>query len=67
MRKVIRKAIRWDCEKCHCGVFASAIDVDHIVPLAHGGEDIDSNIQALCRACHKLKTRSDFSFAKPPF
>jgi 5-methylcytosine-specific restriction protein A len=48
-------------------VLASALDVDHIRPIAHGGEDVDENVQALCRPCHKLKTRTDFGFANTPF
>jgi 5-methylcytosine-specific restriction protein A len=67
MRKLIRRAGAAECQKCACRVLASAIDVDHVIPLARGGQDVDSNIQALCRPCHKLKTRSDFNFAKPPF
>ncbi|MEU5031945.1 MULTISPECIES: HNH endonuclease [Streptomyces] len=29
-------------------------------PLALGGEDIDENVQPLCKSCHNLKTREDF-------
>ena len=32
---------------------------DHIKPLALGGKDIVSNIQALCANCHQKKTRKD--------
>lgn len=32
---------------------------DHIKPLALGGKDIRSNIQALCANCHQEKTRED--------
>ncbi|MFF0440158.1 HNH endonuclease [Kitasatospora sp. NPDC004614] len=34
--------------------------MDHITPLALGGEDIDENVQPLCRPCHKAKTCEDF-------
>jgi 5-methylcytosine-specific restriction protein A len=67
MRKAIREAGWAQCAKCPCRVLPSAADVDHVVPLALGGEDIDSNVQILCRPCHKLKTRSDFNFSAPPF
>jgi 5-methylcytosine-specific restriction protein A len=43
------------------------VDIDHIVPLAKGGEDIESNVQVLCKACHKAKTREDFDRKRPPF
>lgn len=32
---------------------------DHIKPLALGGRDTISNIQALCANCHQKKTRED--------
>lgn len=31
------------------------LTIDHIVPLAKGGEDKLENLQILCSACHKLK------------
>ncbi|MGW2425052.1 HNH endonuclease [Streptomyces sp. NPDC001709] len=39
---------------------APALDVDHVRPLSLGGEDIDSNVQVLCRGCHQLKTSTEF-------
>jgi 5-methylcytosine-specific restriction endonuclease McrA len=34
--------------------------VDHIVPLAIGGEKLDPrNLQTLCRTCHRQKTEED--------
>ncbi len=31
-------------------------EVDHIVPLADGGSNETSNLQALCLMCHRVKT-----------
>ena len=31
-------------------------DIDHIIPLAMSGEDSPSNLQVLCKICHKYKT-----------
>lgn len=45
-----------------CGRVSEAMDVDHIVPLAHGGRDDDANLQLLCRGpglCHERKTATD--------
>lgn len=36
-----------------------ATDVDHIVSRAQGGSEDDSNLQSLCRPCHKAKTAKE--------
>ena len=41
-----------------CGEAAS--EVDHIVPLAQGGREMDwTNVQPLCGACHAAKTAAE--------
>ncbi|MFF4329712.1 HNH endonuclease [Streptomyces sp. NPDC001591] len=67
MRKAVRKAGQCACARCGLTFLASAIDVDHVVPLALGGEDVASNVQPLCKACHKAKTREDFGHKTLPF
>ncbi|MFI9206203.1 HNH endonuclease [Streptomyces sp. NPDC053048] len=67
LRKALRKAGRGVCASCGLSFLASAIDVDHITPLAKGGEDVAANVQYLCKPCHKAKTRKDFGFTSPPF
>jgi 5-methylcytosine-specific restriction enzyme A len=42
------------CERA--GITTPATDVDHIVPRRAGGSDEESNLQALCHACHSAKT-----------
>lgn len=43
------------CETEGCGQMAS--EVDHIVPMAQGGQRLDmENLQALCKPCHSRKT-----------
>ncbi|MEU3568652.1 HNH endonuclease [Kitasatospora sp. NPDC036755] len=36
-------------------------------PLALGGQDVDDNVQVLCKSCHRAKTRRDFGHQRPPF
>ena len=35
------------------------IDIDHILPLAFGGTNNISNLQPLCKICHKEKTKNE--------
>ncbi|WP_217226809.1 HNH endonuclease [Streptomyces anulatus] len=49
------------CARCGSLVLADVVDVDHTQPLALGGEDTDTNVQPLCRDCHRIKTGGDFS------
>lgn len=42
------------CERM--GRATPATDVDHIVARRAGGSDEESNLQALCHACHSAKT-----------
>jgi len=44
----------YTCRKC--GHVSSRLEVDHIVPLHLGGVESDSNRQALCKRCHKIKS-----------
>ncbi|MDV2299612.1 HNH endonuclease [Vibrio cholerae] len=48
------------CQEClKNGVITAATDVDHIINKACGGTDAESNLQSLCKPCHKEKTRSE--------
>nr|WP_281257865.1 HNH endonuclease signature motif containing protein [Streptomyces uncialis] len=53
------------CAICRGTFLPSQVDIDHIRPLALGGEDVASNVQVLCKSCHKTKTAVDFG--KRPF
>jgi 5-methylcytosine-specific restriction protein A len=44
------------CAHCHVAV---ATIRDHVVPLAEGGSEIESNVQALCHECHDRKTQDE--------
>ena len=49
------------CRSCELfGTIELACEVDHIKPLAKGGEPADvNNLQSLCRPCHVRKTAND--------
>jgi 5-methylcytosine-specific restriction endonuclease McrA len=42
-----------DCQE------AVGLEIDHVIPLEIGGRDLDENLQPLCGAHHKAKTRLD--------
>jgi len=45
------------CEYCHApeAVFNLPLEVEHIVPIARGGEDTAANWALACRACNLYK------------
>jgi 5-methylcytosine-specific restriction protein A len=49
------------CRHCKAmGIVVLATDVDHIVPIAQGGAELDqANLQSLCHECHSRKTISE--------
>jgi 5-methylcytosine-specific restriction protein A len=48
------------CEECkRQGRVTAATQRDHIVPLAEGGADDETNEQALCDDCHKVKSLAE--------
>lgn len=48
------------CVLCRAaGRYTAATIRDHVVPLAEGGPDDDSNVQALCVDCSDAKTRRE--------
>lgn len=47
---------------CLCGAIFGARckpEFDHIIALINGGENRQSNIEALCKSCHAIKTGAD--------
>lgn len=48
------------CRHCKAkGIYRIADEVDHIIPLALGGDDSDANTQPLCFECHAVKSALD--------
>lgn len=54
LRRAVLARQPW-CARCG----ALATEVDHVVPRRAGGPDHPSNLQALCRRCHRRKTIED--------
>lgn len=48
---------KYSCQQC--GHIGTDLEVDHIVNIAQGGTDDDSNLQSLCVPCHKAKTATE--------
>ncbi|WP_354398290.1 HNH endonuclease signature motif containing protein [Variovorax sp. OAS795] len=42
----------------------AAEQVDHILSLAEGGKDDESNLQSLCIPCHEAKTKAESARAR---
>ena len=70
MRKTISTKRRVELFKAHdgvchiCGLKIQAgegWDVEHIIPLAMGGDDDEPNWAPAHRKCHSAKSRADFS------
>ena len=46
------------CQSCQSKIHpGQRWELDHIIPLALGGEDKTENLQLLCRICHAYKTK----------
>ena len=60
LRKLRLKRTNGLCEMCLPRLTPAAV-VDHIKPLALGGEDIDSNTRNLCEPCHAKVTAEQFN------
>lgn len=55
------------CVMCEAaGRSTLAEELDHIVPLMAGGEDVPENRQGLCKPCHETKTRRDMGWKDKP-
>ena len=45
------------CVLCRAeGRTVEAVEVDHIIPIKHGGTDDRQNLRGLCRPCHDAVT-----------
>jgi DNA replication protein DnaC len=44
---------------CPCKLNLKSLSIDHILPLSAGGTNDATNLQALCKPCHFVKTKSE--------
>lgn len=62
-RRIRQRVLERDkglCQPCLSqGKYTPAVEVDHIVNIASGGTDSDTNLQAICDPCHKAKTQTE--------
>src|SRR5512143_427357 len=47
------------CAQCFQQLTVKGMEIDHEIALINGGEHRESNLVALCKVCHKYKTRLD--------
>jgi len=43
------------CACCRCDLTKAVVNLDHVMPLALGGEHADKNMQLLCKTCNNQK------------
>lgn len=56
-RDEIFKRDKYTCQVC--GRVGGELELDHILNVARGGTDDDSNLQTICTVCHKPKTHAE--------
>lgn len=45
----------WQCVYCGCKLDISTVEVDHVIPISHGGNNYISNIVPACKSCNSAK------------
>ena len=61
-RAIIMLRDNWLCKNhLRQGKLVKATAVDHIIPKCNGGTDDEENLEAICDACHAIKTRRESS------
>lgn len=57
-----QEVLERDSHRCvSCGDAEEKLEVDHITPVAEGGDGSLANLQTLCRGCHLQKTYGESS------
>lgn len=62
LRILVLQRDHYICQADGCGrPVGKSGHIDHITPLAQGGDNTMQNLQTLCHGCHNRKTASDGS------
>ena len=65
-RRLRLAVFKRDGYRCRACGKSGKLECDHVVPLAHGGDKWEeSNLQAICRACHLTKSRIEKGVKEP--
>jgi 5-methylcytosine-specific restriction endonuclease McrA len=56
VRKYVFERDKYQCQSCGQTAKETDLSIDHIIPLARGGQNDISNLQTLCRTCNLGKT-----------
>ena len=64
-RATVKRIMARDGYTCACG--RPATEIDHVRNLAAGGTNDDSNLRAICRDCHKIKTDAEAARGRAAF
>lgn len=55
-RRIRARVFARDGERCaYCGKHEGPWEIDHVMPLRHGGTDDLSNLRVSCRRCNQVK------------
>jgi 5-methylcytosine-specific restriction endonuclease McrA len=55
VRKYVFERDRYQCKSCGKTDLETHLTIDHIIPLARGGQNDISNLQTLCHTCNRQK------------
>ncbi len=55
VRKYVFERDRYQCQSCGKTKLETQLTIDHIIPLARGGQNDISNLQTLCCDCNQQK------------
>jgi len=55
VRRYVFERDRYQCQSCGKNHLETSLTIDHIIPLARGGQNDISNLQTLCRTCNQQK------------